>query len=111
MTSDSRKLPAVGFSMDEAGTKLLHDLTQGNMSEHMAILLDGEVYSAPVIQGAISSSGIITMGTFDSHEVSTLIEILRAGVLPARIKSEPISITPFGPATDGDPKAPTTSAD
>jgi hypothetical protein len=95
MTSDSRESPAVGFSMNEAGAELLGELTQNNIGQHMAILLDGEVYSAPIIQAAISSSGIITMGTSDSREVSTLIEILRAGALPARINPEPVSITPF----------------
>ncbi|MDP6047508.1 MAG: protein translocase subunit SecD, partial [Phycisphaerae bacterium] len=97
MASDSKGLPAVGFSMNEAGAKFLHDLTRDNMGEHMAILLDNEVYSAPVIQAAISSSGIITMGTFDSEEVNNLIKILRAGSLPAKLIETPVAESSFGP--------------
>ncbi len=97
ITSDSKNLPAVGFSMNDAGANLLHALTSGNMGEHMAILLDNEVYSAPVIQAAISSSGIITMGTFDSEEVNNLIKILRAGSLPAKLVETPVAESSFGP--------------
>jgi len=83
--------------MNDAGANLLHALTSGNMGEHMAILLDNEVYSAPVIQAAISSSGIITMGTFDSEEVNNLIKILRAGSLPAKLVETPVAESSFGP--------------
>ncbi|MBC8373263.1 MAG: protein translocase subunit SecD, partial [Planctomycetes bacterium] len=68
-----------------------------NKGEHMAILLDSEVYSAPVIQSTISSSGIITMGTFNSEEVNSLIKILRAGSLPAKLIEVPVAESSFGP--------------
>jgi SecD/SecF fusion protein len=95
--SDEKGLPAVGFSMDDAGAKFLYTLTLGNKGEHMAILLDNEVYSAPVIRNAISSSGIITMGTFNSEEVDSLIKILRAGSLPAKLIEVPVAESSFGP--------------
>jgi SecD/SecF fusion protein len=97
ITSDSKNLPAVGFSMNDAGANLLHALTGSNMGEHMAILLDNEVYSAPVIQAAISSSGIITMGTIDPEEVNNLIKTLRAGSLPAKLVETPVAESSFGP--------------
>ena len=96
-SSDERGLPAVGFRMNEAGAKFLHALTSNNKGEHMAILLDSEVYSAPVIQSTISSSGIITMGTFNSEEVNSLIKILRAGSLPAKLIEVPVAESSFGP--------------
>ena len=96
-SSDEKGLPAVGFSMNEAGAKFLHALTRNNKGEHMAILLDNEVYSAPVIKSAISSSGIITMGTFNSEQVDRLIKILRAGSLPAKLIEVPVAESSFGP--------------
>jgi len=96
-SSDERGLPAVGFSMNEAGAKFLHALTRDNKGEHMAILLDNEVYSAPVIRSIISSNGIITMGTFNSEEVGSLIKILRAGSLPAKLIETPVAESSFGP--------------
>ncbi|MDP6546336.1 MAG: hypothetical protein QGH60_20340 [Phycisphaerae bacterium] len=101
MAQDDKGMPAVGFKMNEAGAKLLHTLTLHNKGEHMAILLDNKVYSAPVIQAAISSNGIITMGTFSMEEVKGMINILRAGVLPARIRPGPVFVTPFGPPPPG----------
>ncbi|MBT3198384.1 MAG: protein translocase subunit SecD [Phycisphaerales bacterium] len=97
LTSDERGMPAVGFSMDEAGANLLRKLTQDNQGEHMAILLDNEVYSAPVIQAVISSNGIITMNTYDTEEVTSLIKILRAGSLPAKLIETPVAESSFGP--------------
>ena len=96
-SNDDKGMPAVGFRMDDAGAKFLHALTSNNKGEHMAILLDSEVYSAPVIQSTISSSGIITMGTFNSEEVNSLIKILRAGSLPAKLIEVPVAESSFGP--------------
>ncbi|MBC8374006.1 MAG: hypothetical protein H8E53_10460, partial [Planctomycetes bacterium] len=45
-SNDDKGMPAVGFRMDDAGAKFLHALTSNNKGEHMAILLDSEVYSA-----------------------------------------------------------------
>jgi len=95
--SDERGLPSVGFTMNEAGAKFLHALTLNNKGEHMAILLDNEVYSAPVIKTAISSRGQVTMGTFNSEEVGRLIKILRAGSLPAKLIETPVAESSFGP--------------
>jgi SecD/SecF fusion protein len=96
-SNDEQGLPAVGFSMNDAGAKFLHALTLNNKGEHMAILLDNEVYSAPVIQSTISSSGIITMGSINSEQVGSLIKILRAGSLPAKLIEVPVAESSFGP--------------
>lgn len=101
LSADNNGIPAVGFEMNHTGAKLLSTLTESNKNEHMAILLDNEVYSAPIIRNTISSSGIISMGTFSTEEVKGLIKILRAGVLPARIKRNPVSTAPFGPTSAG----------
>ena len=47
-------------------------------------------YSAARIQSAISDSAIIT-GDFTREKVRYLTQALKAGVLPARLKSPPIS--------------------
>jgi preprotein translocase subunit SecD len=51
----------------------------------MAIVLDHQVYSAPVIQGRIDDNGEIT-GNFDQDSAHDLALVLRAGALPASIK-------------------------
>jgi len=51
----------------------------------MAIVLDNQVYSAPVIEGRIEDSGVIE-GTFSQDSAHDLALVLKAGALPASIK-------------------------
>ena len=51
----------------------------------MAIVLDHQVYSAPVVNGRIDDSGVIE-GNFTEESAQDLALVLRAGALPASIK-------------------------
>jgi len=93
---DRNNRPAVGFTMNQAGGELMANLTTAHRGHSMAILLDNEVYSAPVIQAVISDRGIIT-GRFTQEEVNDLVRTLKAGSLPARLNPEPVSVMSFGP--------------
>src|SRR5207244_11138835 len=53
----------------------------------LAILLDDQIVSAPSINAIISQDGIIE-GNFTKAEVDRLVNILRAGALPATLRSE-----------------------
>lgn len=66
----------------------------------MAIILDGDVISAPAIRGRITDRGQIT-GNFTEKEVNFIVEILRAGQLPAILEKQPASENKIG-ATLGD---------
>jgi len=75
--------PVVSFRFDSIGGRRFGDVTSQNVGRPFAILLDGKVISAPVIQSAIlGGSGIIT-GQFSVKEVQDLSLLLRAGALPA----------------------------
>jgi len=87
----------INFEFDEAGAIQFHDLTGSNLKEEMAILLDDEVYSAPTIQSAISSSGQIT-GSYTLAEARELARTLKAGSLPGKLNPDPISQSSFGAA-------------
>ena len=82
--------PIVSFQMSPAGAPLMGDLTRTYKGYQMAIVLDGIVKSAPNINGVITDSGQITLGTgnFDtvSQEAHDLSIVLRAGALPANIE-------------------------
>ncbi len=80
---DSR--PAVNFRFNPAGARKFGDYTAANIGAPFAIVLDGEVISAPTIQSHISGgSGIIT-GSFTIEESTELSVLLRAGALPAEL--------------------------
>ncbi|MDR7124688.1 protein translocase subunit SecD [Pseudotabrizicola sp. 4114] len=80
---DQNNRPAVSFRFDPAGARVFGDYTAANIGQPFAIVLDGEVISAPVIQSHIpGGSGIIT-GQFTVEGSTELAILLRAGALPA----------------------------
>jgi SecD/SecF fusion protein len=95
---------AVNFSFDSEGAARFMDLTTLNQPagpkdtdfhRQLAVVLDNQVRSAPNLNAVISSNGQIT-GEFTPKEVEDLVRILRAGALPATLKSKPVSETTKG---------------
>lgn len=75
--------PIVSFRFDAAGGKRFGDVTSHNVGKRLAIVLDGQVISAPNIREPIlGGSGVIT-GGFTVAEAQDLALLLRAGALPA----------------------------
>jgi len=74
--------PLVTFALDSDGARRFADLTRENIGRVLAIVLDGQVISAPVIRATIGASGQIS-GAFTVAEASDLALLLRAGALPA----------------------------
>jgi len=75
--------PVVSFRFDAAGGARFGDMTSKNAGRRLAIVLDGEVISAPRINEPIlGGNGIIT-GQFSVQEANDLSLLLRAGALPA----------------------------
>jgi len=83
--------PYVGLTFKTAGAKLFEQITGENVNKQMAIVLDGNVYSAPNIQTKISGGNAqITLGTGSyskiMKEASDLALVLRAGALPVKLE-------------------------
>jgi preprotein translocase subunit SecD len=82
---DQNNQPAVMFRFNVSGARKFGDYTLENVGQLFAIVLDGEVVSAPVIQSHIAGgSGQIT-GNFTLEEAGQLAVLLRAGALPAEL--------------------------
>jgi protein-export membrane protein SecD len=82
---DQNNRPAVSFRFNPQGGRAFGDYTARNIGNPFAIVLDGEVISAPVIQSHIpGGSGIIT-GRFTVEATTQLAILLRAGALPAEM--------------------------
>ncbi|MHA3914760.1 protein translocase subunit SecD [Halovulum sp. GXIMD14793] len=83
---DERGRPAVSFRFNATGGRLFGAYTAQHIGEQFAIVLDGQVVSAPEIIAHIAGgSGIIT-GRFSTEETTRLAILLRAGALPAELK-------------------------
>lgn len=77
--------PMVSFRFNQKGSVQFGKLTKANVGRPFAIVLDGKVVSAPVIQSPIlGGSGIIT-GQFTVQETNDLALVLRTGALPLKL--------------------------
>ena len=82
VTRDELGLPAVGFSLTPDGTRRFAELTSQNIGKPLAILLDDQVQSAPIIEGPITGGEGIIRGGFSTEEALDLALLLQAGALP-----------------------------
>jgi preprotein translocase subunit SecD len=82
---DQNNAPDVQFTLNPAGSDKFKRETGRSIGRRLAIILDGRVESAPVIQAQISTEGVIT-GRFTAQEADELSKVLRAGALPATLK-------------------------
>jgi preprotein translocase subunit SecD len=84
--------PYVSIELNRDGAKRLEQLTAENIKNRLAIVLDGEVNSAPMIQGRIAGGRMqITVGGFKTYaqilvELKDLSLLLRTGALAAPIE-------------------------
>jgi preprotein translocase subunit SecD len=77
----------VQFQMDNVGGRRFRNETGKHIGHYMAIVLDKRVMGGPpVIQGAISTNGQITMGGKDLAAAQDLALVLRAGALPVPLR-------------------------
>ncbi|MEG9861385.1 MAG: protein translocase subunit SecD [Parvularculales bacterium] len=80
---DEYNMPVVTFRFDTAGGRRFGEITQQNVGNPFAIVLDGKVISAPVIREAILGGSGQISGNFTVQSANDLAILLRAGALPA----------------------------
>jgi preprotein translocase subunit SecD len=84
---DPQQRPLVNFRFNPEGGEIFGTLTEASIGEPLAIVLDENVYSAPRINGRISTRGQIT-GRFSTQEAADLAVVLRAGALSVPVVIE-----------------------
>jgi preprotein translocase subunit SecD len=83
-SQDEYGMPIVQFDLVPSAADKFGEYTGSHIGTPMAIVLDGNVMSAPTIRARITDSGIIE-GNFSIEEAEDLALVLRAGALPASI--------------------------
>ncbi len=78
--------PYVSITFDSRGAEVFEKITGENVKKRLAIILDNNVYSAPVIQERIAGGRAQITGRFTTQEAHDLAIVLRAGALPAPVK-------------------------
>lgn len=75
----------VSIEFNATGTRVFGDVTEQNVGRHLAIILDGNVYSAPRINERIPGGRAVITGQFTIEDARDLAIVLRAGALPAPV--------------------------
>jgi preprotein translocase subunit SecD len=75
--------PIVNFELNRRGGRRFAEFSGQHVGDYLAIVLDGEVMSAPVIRDRIGAQGQIEMGNSPLEEARDLALVLRAGALTA----------------------------
>jgi preprotein translocase subunit SecD len=83
---DSRtSQPIVNFRFNIRGATRFGEATSRGVGRQLAIILDNELISAPVVQTAITGGAGQISGSFTVEQVNNLALLLRAGALPAKL--------------------------
>ncbi len=77
--------PYIAIDFDSKGARQFERITGENVGKRLAIVLDNNVYSAPVIRDKISGGSAVIEGNFTMEEAHDLAIVLRAGALPAPV--------------------------
>ena len=75
--------PSVSMSMNAEGANIWARMTGDNVGKQIAIVLDGMVYSYPMVNGAITGGNSSITGHFTPEEANDLVNVLKSGKLPA----------------------------
>ncbi len=78
----------VGLAFDAAGATEFERTTARNVGRRLAIVLDGQLQSAPVIQARIAGGSAEITGNFDQRSAQQLDIVLKSGSLKVRIEKE-----------------------
>lgn len=99
---DPSKRNLVSLEFSDEGAKLFADLTAKNVGKHIAILLDKQVLTSPVVEEAIPSGKAVITGNRSIEEAQQLAILLRSGSLP--VKVDVLETRTVGPTLGQDSK-------
>ncbi|MEA3352282.1 MAG: protein translocase subunit SecD [Campylobacterota bacterium] len=77
--------PIINFTLSTFGAKVFGDFTSKNIGKRLAVVLDGKVFSDPVIRERIGGGSGQISGNFEISEAGNIAIALRSGALPAPV--------------------------
>jgi len=73
--------PTIMFRLKPAGARAFSQITAANIGRAFAIVVDGKVVSAPIIQSEIAGGVGVISGGFSVEEAQSLVERMKPGTL------------------------------
>ena len=77
--------PYISLNFDAKGARLFERITEAHVKKRLAVVLDGVVHTAPVIQEKIAGGRAQITGSYSMQEARNIAIVLRAGALPAPV--------------------------
>ncbi len=77
--------PQVALELNEEGAELFAEITRRNLGRPVAIFLDGQPISIPVVESEITDGNAVISGNFTPTEAKQLVARLNSGALPVPI--------------------------
>ncbi len=78
--------PEILLNFNDEGAKLFEEITGRNIGKPVGVFLDGNLITAPTVQGKISGGKAQITGNFSQKEAKEMVSRFNAGALPAPIK-------------------------
>jgi len=83
---DLHNIPYIAISLNPAGAREFDRITADNVGKRLAIILDDNIYTAPIIKQRISGGEAVIESHFSLEEAKDLTNVLRAGGFPTPVK-------------------------
>ena len=80
----------ISLKFNNKGSKIFGEITSNNIGRQLSIILDGILYTAPVIQNAIVDGNASITGEFTNEEAQNIATALSCGNLPVNIKIDSV---------------------
>lgn len=78
--------PVVGLQFNSDGARKFQEITKRNIGSPLAIVIDGQIITAPKVQQEISGGNAVITGNFTLEEARQLSIQLNSGALPVPVK-------------------------
>lgn len=78
--------PVVGIQFNSEGARKFQEITKRNIGSPLAIVIDGQIITAPTVQQEISGGNAVITGNFTLEEARQLSIQLNSGALPVPVK-------------------------
>lgn len=85
VTFDNMGNPQIAFELDAEGAKAFADITRNNIGKRLAITLDGEEQTSPVIRSEIPAGSGVIEGQYTVDDAKKMALLLNAGALPVKV--------------------------
>ncbi len=80
------KRPAVEISLDAYGANVFKRMTTKNVNKTIAIVIDGTILTAPLVNGPIAGGNLSLSGSYEKKEALAIANTLQSGYMPVQLQ-------------------------